>query len=91
MNCAKVRALGRADFIIGVRFLLQAEDFEKLPGVSPSRSPVVLISAGLVENHSDFDAIGSDLATGESNPEVPLQYQDLLEEIQQTVALCFYA
>ena len=54
------------------------------------------ISAAIVESHTDLEETGSDLGLGESNPEIPLEYQDLLEKIQklsdwQSAALYFYA
>jgi hypothetical protein len=49
-----------------------------------------------VESHTDLEEMGSDLGLDESNPEVPFEYQDLLEKIQkladwQSAALYFYA
>lgn len=54
------------------------------------------IYAAVVESHTDLDEMGLDLGLGESNPEVPLEYQDLLEKIQkladwQSAALYLYA
>jgi hypothetical protein len=48
-----------------------------------------------VESHTDLEEMGLDLGLGESSPEVPLEYQDLLEKIQkladwQSAALYFY-
>ena len=53
------------------------------------------IYAAMGESHTNLEETGSDLALGESNPEAPLEYQDLLEKIQkltdwQSAALYFY-
>jgi hypothetical protein len=49
-----------------------------------------------VESHTDIRLMGSDLTLGESNPEAPLEYQDLVEKIQkltdwQSAALYLYS
>jgi hypothetical protein len=54
------------------------------------------IYAAGAESHTDLEEMGLDLGLGESSPEVPLEYQDLLEKINkladwQSAALYFYA
>jgi hypothetical protein len=48
------------------------------------------------ESHTDLEEMGFNLGLGESSPEVPLEYQDLLEKIErladwQSAALYFYS
>lgn len=48
------------------------------------------------ESQTDLDEFGADLGVGESSPELPLEYQDLLEKVQQlsdwqSASLYFYA
>lgn len=54
------------------------------------------IYAAIAESHADLNELGTDMGLDESNPELPLEYQDLLEKIQQladwqSAALYFYA
>jgi hypothetical protein len=54
------------------------------------------VYAALQESHADVAEFGKDLGMDESNPEIPLEYQDLLEKLQsladwQSAALYFYA
>lgn len=54
------------------------------------------IYAATEEGYTDLKEFGADLSLDESNPELPLEYQDLLEKIQQladwqSAALYFYA
>ena len=54
------------------------------------------IYAATSESHTDLKETGSDLGLGESNPEAPLEYQDLLEKLGkltdwESAALYFYA
>ncbi len=54
------------------------------------------VYAALEESNCDFSEFGMDLGLGERNPEVPHEYQDLLEKLQlladwQSASLYFYA
>jgi len=40
------------------------------------------VYAALQESHVDLAEHGKDLGMGENNPEIPLEYQDLLEKLQ---------
>src|SRR4051812_40228070 len=54
------------------------------------------VFAGQQESHADIAEMGRDLSTDESNPEVPFEYQDLVEKLKslpdwQSAALYFYS
>lgn len=54
------------------------------------------VFAGQQESHADIAEMGKDLSNDESNPEVPFEYQDLVEKLKslpdwQSAALYFYS
>lgn len=67
------------------------------PAVVPTTSWLCQeVYAALQESYIDLAEHGKDLGMHESNPEIPLEYQDLLEKLQsladwQSSALYFYA
>ncbi|OYU91963.1 MAG: hypothetical protein CFE29_03705 [Bradyrhizobiaceae bacterium PARB1] len=54
------------------------------------------VSSAMNESHADFKEFGKDLATQETDPEIPFSYQDLLEKLTkladwQSIGIYYYA